>query len=884
MAPADRRRPFWYLRRPRQTVRDDVDEEIRVHLQMRADHLVAHGLSEEEARREALRRFGDVEGTREYCFEQDTRRESGTERALMFQDVVQDIRISLRNLLHAPVLTLTILATVGLGIGATTVMLSAIEAAFLSPLPYRQSERLVWIYTDAPPFQWRFSAADYLALEAQQTQFERIAGFTSTTMTFSDGATADVVEGRVVSWTYFRTLGTTPAVGRDFTQKDGAPGSPPAVIVSHGFWEQRLGARADAVGRPIRLDGRDYVLAGVLPADIGPLEQRQDFFAAAQFSPPQRRGPFSYWVVGRLKPGSTAPAAAAELRAINRRIFPIWKASYQDEKATWGLVDLKTRLVGGSRNTAAIALAAAALVWLIACVNASSLLVARVSSRRRELAVRAALGASRTRVLRLLLVENALLAAGAGAIGAALAPLGIALLRRVGTTYLPRTQEIAFDAPAVALLCTVMVVSLVIFGLAPLIHAFAGPIDDSLRTEGRSSTGTRSTQRLRRLLVCAQFAISTPLLIASALLLVSLNELRHVDLGFDGRHLLTGSVQLPGALYRDQGSATGFWDELARRLAGVAEISGVAFADSLPPAGASNINNFDLEDLPARPGQSQPTTPWVAVTPEYFRVLGLTLLEGRLLEDRDARAESLEAVVVDRAWEKRFFPHGTAVGKRFKEGGCTTCPWTTVVGVVSNVKYMGLDQPEQGTVYWPLAGGLTRFVVLRTHGDPRIAVPSVRRTIESLDPGAPLTAVATIDDLLAQTLEQPGALSFLVAGFALVALLLSVVGIYGVMAYFVQQNRKDISIRLALGGSAGHIRRLVVRHGLTAVIAGILVGLLGAAAATRLLSSLLFGVGAGDVPIYLAVGVFLLVVALLACWLPAQRASRLLPATVLRDE
>lgn len=879
-----RRRPFSYLRRPPQMVRDEVEEEIQTHLEMRVEELVARGLSREDARREALRRFGNVEGTREYCRQQDERKESGMQRALMLQDIVQDVRISFRSLLGAPILALTILATVGLGIGATTVIVNAIDVAFFRPLPYRHSERLVWIYTDAPPFQWRFSVADYLALEAQQTQFESIAGFTNRTMTFSDGAAADLVQGRMVSWTYFRTLGLVPAIGRDFTRADGNPGAPPAVVVSHGFWQRRLGGRPDAVGRPIRLDGSDYILAGVLPPDVGPLEHRQEFFAAAQFSAPPRRGPFQYWMVGRLKAGTTAAVAADELRAINRRIFPIWKASYQDEKATWSLIDLKSRLVASSRTTAVIALAAAAFVWLIACVNASNLLVARVSSRRRELALRSALGASRARVLRLLLVESSLLAAGAAAIGSALTPLGIGLVRRVGTSYLPRTQEIAFDGSVLTVLATVMVMSLVIFGLVPAMHALAAPIDDSLRSEGRSMTGSRSTQRLRRVLVGAQFAISTPLLIASALLLVSLNELRHVDLGFDGRHLLTGSVRLPGALYGEEGQVTSYWDELGRRLAGVAGISGVAFADSLPPDGASNINNFDLEDHPARPGQSQPTTPWVAVTPAYFPVLGLTLLEGRLLDERDARTENLEAVVVDRAWAKRFFPLASAIGKRFKEGGCTTCPWTTVVGVVSNVKYMGLDQPEQGTVYWPLAGGLTRFMVVKTEGDPRIVAPSVRAAVHSLDPGVPLTNVATVDDLLAQSLERPGSLSFLVAGFALVALVLSVIGIYGVMAYFVQQNRKDISIRLALGGTAADVRRRVLGHGLSAVVAGILAGVIIASVGTRVLSSLLFGISAGDVSTFLGVSVFLLTVALIACLVPARRASRLLPAAVLRDE
>jgi putative ABC transport system permease protein len=274
----------------------------------------------------------------------------------------------------------------------------------------------------------------------------------------------------------------------------------------------------------------------------------------------------------------------------------------------------------------------------------------------------------------------------------------------------------------------------------------------------------------------------------------------------------------------------------------------------------------------------------VAVTPPYFRVLGLELLEGRLLEDRDARSENLEAVVVDRAWARRFFPGRSAIGKRFKEGGCSTCPWTTVVGVVSDVRYSGLSGPHQGTVYWPLAGGLTRFLVVRTEGEPRALIPSVREVVHAMEPDAPLTSVATIDDLVAQSLETPGSLTWLVAAFAIVALMLSAIGIYGVMAYFVQQNRKNISIRLALGGSVANVRAHVIRHGMTAVVSGVAVGMGLALATTHLLASLLFGVTAADIPTYLWVGLLLLTVSLFTCLVPAYRATRVQPAAVLRDE
>lgn len=526
-----------------------------------------------------------------------------------------------------------------------------------------------------------------------------------------------------------------------------------------------------------------------------------------------------------------------------------------------------------------------ALVWLIACANASNLLVARVVSRRQELAVRAALGASRGRVVRYLLAESAVLVAGAVSLGAALAWAGVQLLRGVGPTYFPRTQEMALGAPVLWLLAALAACSGVIFGLVPAMHGTADSVDASLRSLGRSSTGNPAVRRLRRALVAAQFAIATPLLIVAALLLASLNQLENVDLGFDHRGVITGSVRLPASQYQDRGRVRAFWDELTRRLAAAPGVAGVAFADGLPPNGVGNINNFDLEDFPASPGQSQASTPWVATTPQYFRVLGLTLLEGRLLEERDALTEDLESIVVDRAWARRFFPNGSAVGKRLREGGCTACPWTRVVGVVSEVKYLGLDKPDDGTVYWPMPEqGLARFLVVRTHADPSTLIPQLQRVVRELDPSAPLSSVATMDGLVAQSLEGRQSLSLLVVTFALVALVLSVVGVYGVMGYYVQQHLKDISIRMALGGSSADVLRLVIGHGMRVVVSGVVVGVLAALGLARLMSSLLFGIGAADAFTFVTVSGTLVVVALAACFIPARRAVGIQPATVLRND
>ena len=801
----------------------------------------------------------------------------------MTQTIVQDLRIGIRSLLRAPLLTLTIIATVGVGIGATAAIFGAIDAAMLRPLPYAHSDRLVRLYTDTPPFKFRFSAADYLAFTEQQTRFEQHATYTDRSVSFSNGEIAELLRTRVVSWAFFSVLGVRPLAGRDFTEADGRAGSPQAALASHAFWQQRLGGRADAIGRAVRLDGAEYTVVGVMPPPGGPLDRRYDLFLIQQFTPPRRKGPFFYSVIARLPENANRQLASDELHAMNRALFPLWKSSYQDEKSTWKMEDLKTNLVGDVKAISGLSLAAVALVWLIACANASNLLIARVTGRRHELAVRAALGASRGRVIRCLLVESGLLATGAAIVAIGVASGGMQLLQTFGATYFPRTAEIRFDASMLWVMIALAISSALLFGLVPALNATGGSVDESLRSS-RSSTASAGVRRLRRALVGAQFAIATPLLIVAGLLLASLNQLKQVDLGFNTQQVLTGSVRLPGALYEDPARINAFWDELRRRVATLPGVESVAFSDSLPPNQVGQHNNFDLEAKPTPPDQSQPVTPWAAISPEYVATLGLRLVEGRLLDKRDAQQENLLSVVVDRAWARRFFPNDSAVGKRLRSGGCTDCPWTTVVGVVSEVKYGGLDQPDQGTVYFPMDGGTFRLLIVRSSGDPMSLAPSVQQAVRGLEPAAPLSNVATIAGLVDQSLLRPQSLSMLVASFAGVALLLSIIGIYGVMGHYVQQHLKEISIRMALGGSRGDVAKLVLGQGMMVVIGGVLAGTALAFAATRLMSSLLFGVGATDPRAFAGVTLLMVTVALIACAVPAWRAMCVQPAVVLRND
>lgn len=807
---------------------------------------------------------------------------------------LQDIPISLRALLRAPTLAATIIATVGLGIGATAVMFAVIDAALLRPLPYKDPQHLVRIYTDAPPYRFRFSVADYLALDAQQTTFSMVAGYTDRAMAFSDGRIAERIQAKVVTWTYFDLLGLTPALGRAFRVADGRPGSPATAIVTHDFWQQRLGGRADVIGRPVRLDGIDYLLVGILPPTLGPLERGRDVFVAAQWTTPRRKGPFFITVLGRLRDEGSRAAAAAELREINRRILPLWKSSYQDEKASWGLLDLKTYVAGDFGRIAGVALAAVAFVWVIACVNASNLLVARVTSRRRELAVRTALGASRWRVVGHLLTEAALLAILAATLGAALASIGIDVVRSFAADIVPRTQEMALTGRTLLVLMAITAASCAMFGLIPALHGSGGPVEEGLRAFGRTATASGTARRLRSVLVGCQFAVATPLLVIAGLLVGTLSNLSRIDLGFDQRHVLTGALMLPAAQYREPAQVTVFWDELRRRVSALPGVTGVSFADSRPPEDAGNQNNFDLEDAPAAAGRPQPVTTWVAVTPDYFSLLQVRLVEGRLFDDRDTSTDGPSVIVVDRAWARRFFPGQSALGKRLRGGGCSTCPWTTVVGVVTNVKYDGLATPDQGTVYTPIptrgdellsdSASRSRYLIVRTATSSSSLAPAIRQVIRELDPALPFSSVASVDDLVAESLQQPRGLSLLIGGLAGIALLLSIVGIYGVMAFYVHQHAKDISIRIALGGRPIDVLRLTVGRGMRLVVTGVGIGILAAFALSRLVASLLFGVGPTDPLTFAAVTSIMLGVSLIACLAPAGRAVRMQPSVVLRTE
>jgi predicted permease len=679
-------------------------------------------------------------------------------------------------------------------------------------------------------------------------------------------------------------MGQRPALGRLFTPADDVHQDRIAVL-THAYWQRRFGGNANVVGATVDIDGFAHVVVGVLQPEVGALERNVAVFTAARWPEPTRRGPFGTMALGRLRSDVSPADAAAALHATNRRLFPIWKSSYQDERATWNLLPLHEVVVGDIGTTLAIVLGAVGLVLLIACANAVNLLIARSLARAQELAIRSALGASRARLLRQLLIDAGLLAAAAAVVGLAIALLVLELVRTYGVNYIPRTSELDLSPAAIgAMLVLAAGSGLIIFlgGLGSLSHALgrsAARLDDALRTT-RGSTDRPGAQRLRRVLVAAQFALATPLIVASVLVIASLERLSAVDVGFDMSPLYTAQVSLPTARYATGDVRRAFWERALERLSRVPGARAVALADSRPPIEAGNLNNFDLEDRPTPPGENQPICTWVAATPGFFEAVGLKLERGRLLDDRSGDEN---VVVVDRGWANRFFPGQEVIGRRFRGGGCTTCPWATVVGLVGTVKWQGLDAPDDGTVYYQFVDMPSSYVVVRAAGDPLALSPSVRQAFRELDPGLAMANVASGTELLSTSITQPRYLTVVISVFSIAALTLSLIGIYGVMSYSVEQRRREIGIRLALGGRPDKVRRMLVTQGVQFVVIGIAAGIAAAFATSQWLSSVLFEISATDLRAVVGAAIGLVALAALAALIPARRAARIDPSLLLRD-
>jgi predicted permease len=787
------------------------------------------------------------------------------------------------------VLSAAIVLTVGVGIGGCTAIFAVIDALLLRPLPFPDADRLVWIHTDAPPNRFPLSVVDYQALEAQQTSFEAVAAFDRQVRTFTAPEVAERISVTAVTPGLFELFGVSPLSGRTASSEEGMPGGEATVMVTAGFASRFLGTgRADgaeALGRTIILDGTQVTVIGVLPQNFGPVGGDAEVFTTLRLEPPTRKGPFFLAVFGRIAPGTDRATAAAELRAINRRIFPLWAASYQDERATWGMMDLAEALRGSVSRLLFILMGAVGLLLLVATMNTANLLLARVGSRRRELAVRTALGASPRRMVSHLLLESALLAGGGVLVGLAASQGIIDLLPVVASSYIPRLDEVRLSGTVLGFAAFLALGSGLMFGLISALHGIGGDVAQDLRTGGRTATQSLRQQRYQRLLVAAQLTAAVPLLTGAGLLASSLVNLQRVDPGFDAQNLLTMRVSLSRGTYSDVEDRRQFWDQMLERLSTVPGVVSVGLASSRPPEELAITNNFDLEDRPTPPGQSQPVVPWVVADQGFFQTLGIPLLSGRMFDEVDITDSSPPVVLVDEAWARRFFPGEAAVGRRFRSGGATSGPWTTVVGVVGEVPYSGVGREGEGTVYQPGPSYLTDpFLNVRAAGDPARLMPLIREEIRRVDPTVPLTRIGTGETLISSSLAQSRHLTLVLLTFALVALLLAVIGLYGITANSVQRRRGEIAVRLALGGSPGAVLGHVVWQAMGLAVAGLVLGIAAAIALSRVLSSLLYEVSPNDPRTLAGVAVLLIFVSLVASALPGSRAARVDPTSALREE
>lgn len=793
---------------------------------------------------------------------------------------------TLRSLARAPAFSLTVVLTLGVGVGGATLVYGVVHAVLVAPLPYPAADDLVMLRTIRGDDQWSTSMADLVALyDEPPPAFEAVAAYTYGDATIRRGTTVEIERVKWVTDSYFPMLGIEPTVGRGFTKEEGRSADAAAVLVTSRYWHRHFGGDPSVLGSTLSVDDRPLTIVGVLPDRLGPLDD-QDLYPVLPVVTPERKGPFFYRIVGRLRPDADAGAARAQLRALSERIFPLWQSSFQDAEAHLGFFGLKDILVGDASRALLMVMAGVAFLMLVAVANAASLLVARGLNRRREIAVRAALGAGGSRLFGLVLTEAAVLAGAGGLVGLVLALVGIDLVRGLGAGRLPRAGEIVPGVAVVTFFLLAVSLAWVVLG------AVAATSTLHRRTDGLASTAGRATassgaRRLRRALVVVQIAVSIPLLVGAALLGSSLARLQSEDLGFESGSLVSMFVALPTGAYPEPERIRTFWDEMLARIEALPGVEAAGLADARPPSEFASSNNFRLETDASPPDAPQPQSPWITATPGYFAALGVDVLEGRVF-DPTLDGDRLPAVV-DEAWARRYAPDRSAVGLRFRSGGCVRpdCPWVEVVGVVSGVKTTGLEDPGRGTIYFDHRADTYPAMYLHVRAsaqDPLGVVPAIRDILRERDPTVPVADVGTAASLASESLAGRRYTSLLVALLAGVALVLSVVGIYGAMAYFVQQNARDIGIRIALGGGPAEAMGSVVGQGARIAAWGIGLGTLGAFLLTRYIAGLLYGVEATDPRVFLGVCAGTLAVMLAATAIPGRRAAGLDPAALLREE
>jgi len=794
--------------------------------------------------------------------------------------LLQDVRYGVRVLLKSPGFTAVAVLTLALGIGANTAIFSVVNAVLLKTLPYPASERLLTARSN-------MSLLDLDDVLAQARGFEAAGAVTTQALDYTGSGEPVQVEAAFVTHELFDVLGAKPFAGRTLNSRDNVKGGERVAVLSHGFWQRQLGG-ADIKGLTLPLSGQTYAVVGVLPASFTPPSGAPDVWIPLRVGNPlaaEFRGVHFLRTFFRLKPNVSFEQAQAEMDIAAQRLA---EAHPDENKGRLiRLMSLQEYMVGDVRPALLILFGAVGLVLLIACANFANLLLARSAARRQEVAVRSALGAGRLRIVRQLLTESVLLSLAGGAAGLVLALWGVDVLRSAGPESLPRLEEVGVDWSVLAFTLGVSVLTGVVFGLAPAWSASRVDMNDALKEGGRGRSGGAAGGRLRGALVATELALALVLLIGAGLLVKGFWLLRGVEPGFDPRHLLTVRVELPEARYKEIPAQTEFRRRVLEELNSLPGTE-AAMVSELPLGGSSLMHNFAIEGRQVAVGD-EPELFSRSVGGDYFRLMHIPLRAGRDLTPQDTAGAPLVGVV-NEAFAREYFPGASPVGARVRWARMEGPPqWITVVGVAGDVKHFGLDQPEAPAIYTPYAQSLQSwkrwmFLAVRSDAEPAALVGAVKARVWSVDPRIPLTKVLTMEEVAAASVAGRRFQTALLGVFALVALLLAAVGVYGLVSYSVGRRTHEIGVRMALGARRRDIFGLVVRQGLLLASAGLAAGLAGAFALTRLLAGLVYGVSPTDPATYAALTLFLLLVVLLACLVPARRATKVDPMVALRYE
>jgi putative ABC transport system permease protein len=799
----------------------------------------------------------------------------------------KDIRFGLRTLARNPGTTLAALLALALGIGANTAIFSVVSGVMLEPLPYPEPDELMFVLEKNPELGFpRFSVSphNFEDWRRESRSFTGLVAIDNTRMNLTGGDQPESVQGVRVSADFFRVLGKEPVRGRGFRREEERLGSHRVAVISHGLWQRRFGSEPSAVGATLRLDGEPYTIVGIAPPGFD-FPQERDLWVPLAFDMAQEnRGGHYLLVLGRLADRVSEEQAQAEMDGIAARIA----RAYPDVQTGWGveIVPLRELIVEDVRPALLILLVFVSFVLLIACANVANLLLARVASRERELAVRTALGAGRARLVRQMLTETMVLFLAGGALGLLLAFWGIRALLALDPDGIPRAQEIGLDGRVLAFTLLVSLLTGLLFGLVPALSAAGRQLAESLKEGGRAMAGGVRGRLMRNLLVLGQVALTLVLLVGAGLLIQSFSRLQAVDPGFRPEGVLTARVALPPAEYAEPARQIAFHQHLLERLQGLPGVESAATIFPLPLGESNMVLAFTVEGRPAPPPNEVPNTNVRGVSPDYFRVLGIALRQGRVFTHQDVQG-SLPVVVVNETMAKKIWPGESPLGKRITFGDpAQPGDWLTVVGVVADVRHQALNEEPGSEAYWPQYQQpfADASLVLRTSRDPASLADGVRQAVRSLDPNLPVDQIRTMEDRVAQSLAQSRFKMVLLTLFAGLALVLAAVGLYGVVSYSVAQRTHEIGIRMALGAERRNVLRLVVRQGMVVVLIGVAVGLAGAWYASRFLAGQVYGVSAKDPVTFLAVPLVLLAVALLANYLPARRATQVDPLVALRQE